>query len=306
MSFISKQLELPDFFRNIDDALMYSPNEEKTSSILQQARNYVLYAEGILRFWKTILQTSQLGITAETRKSGQSELIDLIVSCIPFACDEECHWVSQGTQKQADAVLLHLISGSTGQTENKTSAATAERVTVLLDDERLVKKLVATLRPLMRAGKSGADWKQNPAPRQIVAWVINHTADPLLADTFSDILPMILPLVDDSQIPNKVLGAKMLHRVVEAVPVAQLRVHSLLLLKVSSFALTCSLCLLLVSFIGFVVRLVNLVGRWALFTLSRRTPGPSEHPLRRRSCNRAYANACPQHSQPCRWAVCHE
>ena len=93
----------------------------------------------------------------------------------------------------------------------------------------LLPAFVSWLRPRMRAGGDGKAWKQHAEARYVVWWLMSRARHPFLNGHVGALLPLVLPLLDDFEAHNKIIGARSLLCVVRQANATEVRWHSSLL-----------------------------------------------------------------------------
>lgn len=113
-------------------------------------------------------------------------------------------WVTPQCSEVAQRLLSTLIQprrevDSTGLTTSSTEHWVSSMWALLCVE----------LRKYMRAGTSGEDWKNCfPSASPLVHWFVLHVRAPAFNDTAGAVWPLLLPMINDYEVPNKVRGVQ--------------------------------------------------------------------------------------------------
>ena len=151
--------------------------------------------------------------------------VDILLTCGCFlVTDPNAGWTSDNNREASTKLLDQLC-----QRLSHRSLPTLINTNADL--------LLARLRQRMRAGASKNDWKKCPSTRYLVEWCLSFISFPNLAQHLSDVIPLILPLVNDHEIPNKVLGLRCMSHVVQNANPTELQWFEPLVLPVGPVSL---------------------------------------------------------------------
>lgn len=189
--------------------------------------------------------------------SASACLTNLVVSDVPLSTGElpllpqvwaasrfsaALPWSSNTLEAQAEAVLsgLCVLHANASRQPDRPAQqrkllAGGEMLTAGLASttlEKVLPNLLAALRSHMNAGDSGSDWKKQLWPKHTVAWVVHRLKHPVLDGRLLEVLPLVLPLVDDYEPDNKHIGLRCMLHIVRQTSRSELCGHALLISKV--------------------------------------------------------------------------
>lgn len=168
-----------------------------------------------------------------------TNMAQFVLVCARFDV-EVCGWTSDTIRSLSSRALLAAVTAiaDTPPSSTISPASLHSLPTGWIEQLGICAPLLAALRSHMRAGPGGTAWKERPAACFEVGWVLQRLEAASVREHVPALLPLILPLVDDYETPNKVLGLRYLSAVVSVLMKADLQRHGLLVLHALEACLT--------------------------------------------------------------------
>lgn len=242
LSTICNCMKLPLFFEGLVNSMLYEPRTDGMKSMQKRADSFVTTTHALLRLLVAFLGSTVLEGNPAQKSAAVHASTEIMLSCLRFGPTSkppfEIPWVDERTPTLAhhclDLVAFSLLAQKRSNAGVALLMAQHAELSLfelaLKHDQELACGLVSSVRNVMKLGASGENWKRNHDSPFMARYLIAVLPEACFANNLDNLLPSILPLVDDHRIPFKSLGLQSLLRVIEQTPTTNLQWHCFIIM----------------------------------------------------------------------------